>query len=164
MNKAKEELGSELSYNPATVNPETLVNINLSGSAGPKRVPVNENVSLRELGVNLDQKKAAPVFPTEAIAKINQSTDTEESKAAKIKACLDLYTKQTEMFENSNGITIEDEILYCTVDWLVKNKGFAKNGVDEDKPMIKDGELVVNSFITPGGETVFQVNGTAVWG
>jgi len=150
-----------------SLNEGTTVILSLSNNGdGGKRISVNENLTLGEIGVNPQGGAAAePSFADVQlrVAQISAGAGTPDSKATAIRAEMDSYQAQVAQFKQAGGQNITDRVMQGVCNWLVANKGFT-TADEAGKPRISAADLQVTAIQTQGGEMVFNVVGSSVWG
>lgn len=147
---------------------DTTVILALSNNGdGGKRISVNENLTLGDLGVDPQASGATePSFAEvqlEVTAITSSAVLTASEKANLIKEKMTDYQNRVNQFKQSGGMNLTDRVMQGVCDWLVKNKDFTTQD-EAGKPRISVNDLQVTAIQTHSGEMLFNVVGSSVWG
>jgi len=152
--------------NAAQINAGTTVLINLGAASdgrNTKRIPVNESVTLAELGVDANAAAAAkPEFPTARIAEVSASALSDEEKMRRIGAVTDEFRKLSEAFAATKGQTLSDRIRTAVINRLVGIHGYSRTNA-AGAPFVSEDSIQVLA-VQVNGAYLFNVTGTATWG
>ena len=153
--------------NSSQVTPDCMVLINLSNNDNSsKRINVSENITLRDLGLGSGTSAQAPSW-ADAQAKIaavcaNGSYSPSEKSEAVAQITKD-FTDASAKYQEVNGGNITDMVAVKAASYICEKYGFSST--DKDGTVVLKAEnLLVATMLTPKGELLFSVTGTAVWG
>jgi hypothetical protein len=155
---------SNVLVNSKSVNKDSTVLINLSNNQSSKRINVNENVTLGDLGIDSIQQALAPQFPTDQVAKINSSSMTGAEKAKALSALMQDHQKAQEGYALDGGMSLEDQIVAGVIKYLCTEHGFSTSDGGGSTKVIKPSDLLVTAIPVCGSTLMFSVSGTACWG
>jgi hypothetical protein len=129
-----------------------------------KRKPIVEQLTLRDLGVDLSKPAAAkPTYPAAEASKIANSWDLSDAQKSSKMAELGLaYEKAVAAYNTISGSTPEEKVKDAVLARLVSAHGFSKTAGREAPYVSPDAVQVVALEINGGW--VFNVTGTATWG
>jgi len=153
--------------NSSQIGPDCMVLINLSNNDNSsKRINVNESITLKDLGLGGGSTAQAPNW-ADAQAKMtvvcaNPALSASE-KAAAVQQITKDFTDASAKYQEVNGGNITDMVAVKAASFICEKYGFSST--DKDGTVVLKAEnLLVSTMITPKGELLFSVTGTAVWG
>lgn len=140
---------------------ESLVNISINASANGKKISINDVLTLRELGVSLENV-GEPQYPGAEVAGLNLCGQyTPEQVMAKTKEILYKWNAAKRAYAANGGQGLGDRIITAVLNRLRTHHGMSERNADGWS--ITAGALAIYPF-EANGVVQFNVQGAPTWG